>query len=187
MTEAWPDEFEDVVELTGTDTIVGQLLDLAGEAWRHERRGPGGQWVRTPGGDIRSPGGTVRTPGGTLRRSMTPGASPQQRARRVQQIQRRHEQAQTAVAERLAEEKARQALEEAKNEVEKVSEQLKEESKTEEQRKHRMKLALHAITVLGGALLAAVLAHFDVSPVIAGMSSGLPLIIQELVDFKKYL
>jgi hypothetical protein len=55
------------------DTLTGQLVDLS-EAWRHERRGPGGKWI--------GPGGAVKAAERT--------AKGNARLRRIQAAQARH-------------------------------------------------------------------------------------------------
>jgi hypothetical protein len=161
-------------------SIIGQLLDLAHtEAWRREARGPGGQWTSSSGSTARrswadGPRGNPNLQAGMARHAQ-------------HQAMQNRQAAQNSVAERIAEEKARKALEEARAEVSRATRELKETAKTEETQKHRTKLAVHALLVVGGALLAAVLAHFDVSPVLAAMSTAFPLLAAELTDWKKKL
>lgn len=152
--------------------ILGQLVELAGsEAWRHERRGAHGQW----------------TGGGGMSARSNPAMSVGHARRVQQQARANRESAQTAVASRLAEEHARKALEDAKAEVERVTQQLKDEAKTEENARHRTKLAVHAVLIIAGAVIAAILAHFDVSPVVAAFAGAMPLLGTELTDWKKKL
>lgn len=169
----------DQLDLAGADGILGQLIELAGnEAWRHERRGPHGEWVRGASAPPTRRGG-VRSTASTV-------ASSQ---RRVMQghVVRSQQQAAAAIAEKVAEEKARRALEEARAEVERVTRQLREEAKTEETQKHRTKLALHGVLIMAGAFLAAIMAHFDVSPVLAAFAGSVPYLLTELTDWRKKL
>jgi len=160
--------------LADAEGITGQLIDLSRTpAWVNEKRAADGQWTR---------GGTS-----PARRAMVGGASHSTSSVAIRQAQANRQAATTAVAERVAEVQARKALEDAKAEVEKVAEQLKQEAKDAEDRKHRVKLAVHALLVVGGAILAAILAHYDVSPAIAALSGAFPLLAIELTDWRKKL
>jgi hypothetical protein len=153
--------------------ILGQLIELAGnEAWRREHRGPHGQWTGGSGGSA------------AFRRSATPPAMARVTQRRAAA---NRAQAQQAVADRLAEEHARKALEDAKAEVERVTTQLRQEATSEEERKHRVKLAVHAVLIIGGAILAAILAGIGAAPVLAAFAAAGPLLATELTDWRKKL
>lgn len=72
-------------------------------------------------------------------------------------------------------------------EVKSSNAHLKEMQKAEEDKKHRVKVATHILLIIGGAILAFVEAHFGVHESVAIVSSGMPLAIQELLDFFKRL
>lgn len=158
--------------------LIGQLLDFAvgNEAWRKEKRNAHGQWTR---------GGAS---GAVAKRMATAQLmNPGMQRTTMHRVQANRAAAQQAVASRLAEEHARRALDEAKSEVERVTRELQEQAHTEEQRKHRVKLAVHAVLVIGGAVLAAIMAHYDISPVVAAFAGAMPLLGMELTDWKKKL
>jgi hypothetical protein len=164
------DTITDQLDLASADpaNILGQVLELAASgAWQHERRGPDGKWI---GSAQRNPNTSVMQ-SRALHRAVT--------ANRMS--------AQQQVAAKVAEDKAHQALEEARAEVERVAAELKQEEQNEENRKHRIKLAVHAALILGGAILAALMAHFDVSPVLASFAGAMPILTMELADWKKKL
>lgn len=158
--------------------LVGQLLDLSvgNEAWRREKRNAHGQW--TSGGAASSV---------AKRMAIAQARSPGMERTTFRRVQANRAAAQQQIASRLAEEHARRALEEAKAEVQRVTSELQQTAQTEEQRKHRVKLAVHACLIIGGAILAAILAHFDVSPVVAAFAGAMPLLGTELTDWKKKL
>lgn len=173
------DTILDQMGLSEAEGVVGQLIELARTpAWVNEKRDAHGQWTRGGGG----------TGPGRPRMAVAAGSVGVAQRRMLQQrvVQQRHE-ATAAVAERISQEHAQRALDEARAEVERVANQLKDEQRTAENAKHRAKLALHAVLILGGGILAAVLAHFDISPVLAGMASTLPLLATELTDWRKKL
>ena len=184
----------DQIMMDGTITV--QLIELAGsEAWRHEKRGPHGEWVSGSGGS------TPRTPTAFRSRTHSPSPSPRRTptgprlhstpagmARPLQQAAAQNRAAaHEAVAARISEEKARQALDEAKAEVEKVTAQLKTEAKSEETAKHRVKLALHALLIMAAAALTALMAHFGMNEIAAAFAGATPYLAIELTDWKKKL
>ena len=105
----------------------------------------------------------------------------------MQQAQANRTGAQTAVAQRVAEEKARQALDAARQELDKTRKELEENARSAENQKHRTKLAVHALLVTAGAILAAIMAHYDISPVLAAFAGAGPLLGIELTDWRKKL
>lgn len=162
-----------------TSGLLAQIMELAvgNEAWRKERRDAHGQWTR----------GSAAT--AVAKRTALATGRPSAGMQRVsarRAVQNRQA-AQTAVAERIAEDKARKALDDAKAEVERVTRELQQQASTEETKKHRVKLAVHAVLIAAGALLAAVLAHYDVSPVLASLTAAMPLLATELTDWRKKL
>lgn len=161
--------------LAEAEGIVGQLIELARTpGWVGEKRDSHGQW--TGGG------------GAVARRTMVSGGTSHgMSAVTMRQAQANRQSAQAAVAERIAEDQARKALDVARQELNAARKELEETERTKDNAKHRSKLASHALLVLGGALLAAILAHFDVSPVLAGLSTAMPLLTTELVDWRKKL
>jgi hypothetical protein len=160
--------------LADAEGIIGQLIDLArSPSWVNEKRDSQGQWAR---------GGNA-----ARRATISGGTAHGMTAVTMRQAQANRQSAQAAVAERIAEDKARKALDVARRELEAARKELEDNERTKENAKHRAKLASHALLVLGGALLAAILAHFDVSPVLAGLSTAMPLLATELTDWKKKL
>jgi hypothetical protein len=170
------DTIVDQLDLSGTEGIIGQLIDLAGRtpAWVHEKRDAHGQWARGSGGPMASARRSASMTVGTARPLM-------------QQAQANRAGAQTAVAQRVAEEKARQALDAARQELDKTRKELEENARSAENQKHRTKLAVHALLVTAGAILAAIMAHYDISPVLAAFAGAGPLLGIELTDWRKKL
>jgi type IV secretory pathway VirB10-like protein len=170
-------------QLTDTDSALAQLIELAigNEPWRRERRDARGEWTRSG----RAPG--TPSTGRAFKPRADPNMSVVNTKALTRQAQTNRQAAAEAVAAKISEQKARAALEEARRELEKTRQELEETARTEENAKHRTKLAIHALLVTAGAILAAVMVHFDVSPVLASFGAAMPLLTTELVDWRKKL
>lgn len=169
-------------------------------SWVNEKRGPDGRWTRSGGGSSPIMQASARQMG-----SNTTSASilaRQQAARQREQAAKidraaraadslvtpasiRHEN--VAVSEAAARNHAQNVLAQAQTQISHIGEQLQAAKAAEEDQKHRVKLALHALVIAAGAALAMVLAKMDLSPAIDALGAAAPLLIQELIDWKKKL
>lgn len=150
------------------DTITSQLIELANDAWRTERRGKGGQWVG-PGGEIKKT------------------AAAAARIRRMQQAQARHSstgQALPAVGSpnRAVAVAARAHAEQV---VQAKLAEARAQDDSEKGRKAKLKLATEAgLAVTGGML--AYLANRMGAPDVAAIAATVgPFLIQVIIEFFK--
>jgi hypothetical protein len=173
-------------------------------AWVHEKRGPDGLWIGSGGGSSAIMQRAARNPNANstsaaLVQRKHAAAIRQQRADVATVAQAitgsgphpaspaaiAHEN--VAVSEMAARNHAQNVLAQAQTQIAHISDQLVASRHQEEAQKHRVKLALHAVVIAAGAALAMVLAKMDVSPAIEAIGAAAPLIVQELIDWKKRL
>lgn len=141
-----------------------EAIDLA--AWEHELRDSHGRFSKGGGGSGSSLPSPPRTP---MLNPMTATMTPPSAARwqnRISGMQAQHEMqtARTVVAD------------------------AEQRMKTEENHRHKTKLAVHAGLIAAGGVLALILAHFFGSTEAVGaIGAGTPLLVQEIVDWAKKL
>ena len=164
-------------------SVVRELdvIELS-DAWRHELRGPHGEWARGGGR-----GGTT---------FVERQARQQRRAREnalikaakvapvdIEQLRQEHR----AMANEVARNHAEHVMAQAQEEIAKSAQMLQKAQEQKERQSHRVKLAVHMLVIAAGAVLAAVLASMAAPAVLAALGAGIPLAVQELVDWKKKL
>lgn len=158
---------------------VDSAIELADSgAWRHEARGRHGEW--TGGGSsfvARQARQQRRARENALIRASQ--AAPVD----IEQLRAEHR----AVADEVARNHAEHVMAQAKEEIDATAKRLQEAKEQQEHQSHRVKLAVHMLVIAAGAILAASLAAIAAPAVLAALGAGLPLAVQELVDWKKKL
>lgn len=154
-------------QLSG-DTITSQLVELANDAWRTERRGRGGQWVG-PGGEIKKT------------------AQNAARLRRMQAAQARHSSSGQAVPAIGSPNRAIAVAARAHAEqvVQAKLAEARKQADDEAGKKAKLKLATEAGLAVTGGMLAYIANKMGAPDVAAIAATVGPFLIQVIIEFFK--
>ena len=198
-----------ILQQLAGDTITSQLVELANEAWRTERRGRGGKWVG-PGGAV---GAAERTAKGAARiqriqarsTASKPSVSePNKAAAVVHQVRSQTPQERQLLADLkpLIDQEVARALaanpvvpQHVMSQAEKVvdaklhaAQQLAEQKQqTHEIRKARLKLAVEASLAVTGGILATLAAKAGAPEAVTIFATVGPFLMQTIIEFFKKL